>query len=354
MRKLTIAGCFLMLSLTAFAEPMWLNPKVNHENRKSAVADYFAFESEELARKNEKTVSERFLSLEGKWRFNFVKNAYDRPENFFSKSFDDSKWVDFPVPGLLEMNGYGDRIYVNVGYVWKNQFANNPPFVEERNNYVGSYRKTLTVPAGWNGEKVFIHVGSATSNLTVWVNGKYVGYSEDSKMAAEFDITDFLEYGKENLIAMQVMRWCDGSYLEDQDFWRFTGIAREVYLYSRPQSRIEDYRVTTDLDASYRDATLNLNLSAISSDGKTLKALLTDAEGKEITSSKLPIADGKASMSVKIKNPNKWNAEVPYLYTLYLTLLDNDGKTIEVVSQKVGFRSIEIKEIGRASCRERV
>src|SRR5574344_632596 len=194
MRKLTIAGCFLMLSLTAFAEPMWLNLKVNHENRKSAVADYFAFESEELARKNEKTVSERFLSLEGKWRFNFVNNAYDRPENFFSKSFDDSKWVDFPVPGLLEMNGYGDRIYVNVGYVWKNQFANNPPFVEERNNYVGSYRKTLTVPSGWNGEKVFIHVGSATSNLTVWVNGKYVGYSEDSKMAAEFDITDFLEY----------------------------------------------------------------------------------------------------------------------------------------------------------------
>jgi beta-galactosidase len=344
MRKLTIAACFFMLSMTAMAEPMWLNPKVNHENRKNTVADYFAFESEELAGKNEKTVSGRYISLEGKWRFNFVKNANERPENFFSRSFDDSKWVDFPVPGLLEMNGYGDRIYVNVGYAWKNQFATNPPYVEERNNYVGSYRKTLTIPAGWNGEKVFIHVGSATSNLSVWVNGKYVGYSEDSKMAAEFDITNYLEFGKENLIAMQVMRWCDGSYLEDQDFWRFTGIAREVYLYSRPQSRIDDYRVTTDLDESYRDATLNVNLSAISSDGKILRALLKDANGKEVTSNKLFIADGNASMSVKVKNPNKWSAETPYLYTLYLTLLDDDGKTIESISQKVGFRSIEIKD----------
>ncbi len=324
--------------------PEWLDPKVNSVNEKEAVANYFAYETMELAKEQEKNQSGRFMSLEGEWNFNFVENAYERPENFYALNFDDSKWDKFPVPGLFEMNGYGDRIYVNVGYVWRNQFNNNPPFVEERNNYVGSYRKYFTVPQNWNGEKVYIHVGSATSNLKIWVNGKYVGYSEDSKMAAEFDITNYVEFGKPNLIAMQIMRWCDGSYLEDQDFWRFTGIAREVFMYSRPQSRIEDYRVVTELDSEYKNAQLALEADIVNGNNTQLIATLVDAKGKEIFSEKIQVNGANINKKFSVKNPEKWSAEIPNLYTLYLSLLDNNGKVLEVIPQNVGFRSVEIKD----------
>ena len=185
--------------------------------------------------------------------------------------YDDSQWVDFPVPGILEVNGYGDATYRNAGYAWSNQFAPNPPFVEELNNYTGSYRKMVTVPADWKGEKVYLHVGSATSNLMVWVNGKFVGYSEDSKVSAEFDLTKYLKPGQKNLIAMQVMRWCDGSYLEDQDFWKLTGIAREVYLYSRPETQVTDLFLTPDLVNNYQDGTLDVKLETADAKGKTVK-----------------------------------------------------------------------------------
>jgi beta-galactosidase len=325
--------------------PVWLDPKVNQENEERAVANYFAYESVEQAEKADKYSSSRFMSIEGNWRFNFVENANERPENFYAVGYDDSKWDMFPVPGLFEMNGYGDRIYVNVGYVWRNQFDNNPPFVEERNNYVGSYRQNFTIPADWKGEKVYIHIGSATSNLKVWVNGKYVGYSEDSKMAAEFDITDYVEFGKPNLIAMQIMRWCDGSYLEDQDFWRFTGIAREAYLYARPQSRIKDYRVYTNLDSEYKNAKFAIEADIVDSESKYLLAKLVDAEGKVIINDKIELTDSDAHCKeYNVKNPKKWSAEIPYLYTLYLTLADKDGKVLESIPQKVGFRSVEIKD----------
>ena len=202
-----------LIEVTA-QQPVWLDPKVNSVNEKPDVADCFAYENPELAQKGDKYQSSRFMSIEGKWKFNFVKNAYDKPENFFAQDFDDSKWVDFPVPGLFEMNGYGDKIYTNVTYPWNNEYPINPPIVGERDNYVGSYRQSFSIPAAWKGERVYIHVGSATSNLWVWVNGKYVGYSEDSKMEAEFDITDYVKFGEKNLIAMQIMRWCDASYIE--------------------------------------------------------------------------------------------------------------------------------------------
>ena len=232
----------------AAAEPEWKNPAVNQINREARRADFFAFENAGLAKTNDKTKSGRYLSMEGKWRFNFVKDHNLAPANFFSLKFDDSKWVDFPVPGLFEIEGYGDKTYKNVGYSWGTTFNSNPPFIGETNNYTGSYRREFNLPGDWNGQEVYFHVGSATSNLKVWVNGKFVGYSEDSKVAAEFNITKYLKKGK-NLIAMQVMRWCDGSYLEDQDFWRFTGIAREVYLYARPKMHIEDLTVSQDFVA---------------------------------------------------------------------------------------------------------
>ena len=333
----------LALIPLAAQQPVWLDPKVNSENEKPDVADYFAFENAELAAKGEKSQSARFMSIEGDWKFYFVKNAYDKPENFFAEGFDDSEWVDFPVPGLFEMNGYGDRIYTNVSYPWNNEYPINPPIVGERDNYVGSYRQSFTIPADWKGERVYIHVGSATSNLWVWVNGKYVGYSEDSKMEAEFDITDYVKFGEKNLIAMQIMRWCDASYIEDQDFWRFTGIAREVYLYSRPQAHIDDFRVITDLDAKYLNATLDFEASLTGADGKTLNLQLKDADGKVIRGGSETVKNGAVKMSFQVGNPYKWTAETPYLYTLYLTLQEGDD-VLEVVPQKVGFRKVEIRD----------
>ena len=325
-------------------QPVWLDPKVNSENEKPDVADYFAYEDPESALKGQKNLSSRFFSIEGNWKFKFVKNAYDKPEGFFAEGYDDSEWVYFPVPGLFEMNGYGDRIYTNVSYPWNNEYPINPPIVGERDNYVGSYRQSFSIPSAWKGERVFIHVGSATSNLWVWVNGKYVGYSEDSKMEAEFDITDYVKFGEKNLIAMQIMRWCDASYIEDQDFWRFTGIAREVYLYARPESRLDDFRIVTDLDAKYADATLILDASFVNADGKTLGYELIDASGKSVLSGKKTIEGGAVSVSSLVKNPYKWTAETPYLYTLCLTLCESDGKILEVIPQKVGFREVEIRD----------
>jgi len=334
---------FALLSALA-QQPVWLDPKVNSENEKPDVADYFAYESLESAQKGEKNQSSRFMSIEGNWKFNFVKNAYDKPEDFYAEGYDDSEWVDFPVPGLFEMNGYGDKIYTNVTYPWNNEYPINPPFVGERDNYVGSYRQSFTVPAAWKGERVYIHVGSATSNLWVWVNGKYVGYSEDSKMEAEFDITDYVKFGEKNLIAFRIMRWCDASYIEDQDFWRFTGIAREVYLYARPESHVDDYRIITDLDADYKNATLEFSATLANADKMTLNLELKDAKGAVIRGSSQTVSGGAASMSFEIGNPYKWTAETPYLYTLYITLSDESGKVLEVIPQKVGFRKVEIRD----------
>ena len=344
MKRTALLTIFQIALIPVFAQqPVWLDPKVNSENEKPDVADYFAYEDIEQAQRGEKSLSSRFMSIEGNWKFDFVKNAYDKPEKFFAVGYDDSKWVDFPVPGLFEMNGYGDRIYTNVSYPWNNEYPINPPIVGERDNYVGSYRQSFNIPAGWKGERVYIHVGSATSNLWVWVNGKYVGYSEDSKMEAEFDITDYVEFGGSNLIAMQIMRWCDASYIEDQDFWRFTGIAREVYLYSRPQAHVDDFRVVTDLDAKYVNANLDIEASVADAEGKTLGLQLVDAAGKSIWESSQIIKDGGVKVSTMVKNPYKWTAETPYLYTLFMTLSEPDGSVIEVVPQKVGFREVEIR-----------
>jgi len=345
MRRITLSTLFQLMLIPAMAQtPVWLDPNVNSENEKPDVADYFAYENADKAAAADKNQSGRFMSIEGNWKFNFVKNAYDKPVGFEAVGFDDSKWVDFPVPGLFEMNGYGDKIYTNVTYPWNNEYPINPPVVGERDNYVGSYRQSFTIPAAWKGDRIYIHVGSATSNLWVWVNGKYVGYSEDSKMEAEFDITDYVKTGEKNLIAFQIMRWCDASYIEDQDFWRFTGIAREVYLYSRPQAHLDDVRIVTDLDAAYTNATLQFDATFAGADGKTLGLQLKDAQGKDVWSGSLTVKEGAASTSVAVKNPYKWTAETPYLYTLYMTLADQDGSVIEVIPQKVGFRKVEIRD----------
>lgn len=337
-------ACLAVLSAEAQKDkPWWLDPEVNEVNTMAPRAAFFAYETENLAKADQKARSERYLSLEGKWKFNFSKDHDKAPRDFYSLKYDDSQWTDFPVPGILELNGYGDAIYSNNGYPWRTQFRPEPPFVEERNNYTGSYRKMVTVPADWKGERIYLHVGSATSNLMVWVNGKFVGYSEDSKVSAEFDLTKYLTPGKENLIAMQVMRWCDSSYLEDQDFWRFTGIAREVYLYARPQAHIADLFITPDLVNNYQDGTLEVKLNAVGAKGETVMFSLKDKGGKEVAAQTAKVGgNGEVKVNFDIKNPLKWTAETPNLYTLYTTLMD--GKQVaEVVPQRVGFRKVEIK-----------
>ena len=323
MKKLFIAIVCLTASMTYAADktPVWKDPSVNQVNREARRAAFFAFEDADKAKANDKTKSSRYLSMEGKWKFNFVKDHNLAPANFFALKYDDSKWVDFPVPGLFEIEGYGDKIYKNAGYAWCTTFDNNPPYIGETNNYTGSYRRTFELPSDWNGQEVYYHVGSATSNLAVWVNGKYAGYSEDSKVAAEFNITKYLKKGT-NLIAMQVMRWCDGSWLEDQDFWRFTGIAREVYLYARPKAHIEDITVLQD----YVGGKGVLQVDVKAPKGTVVEQQLVDADGKE----------------VDVAQVKPWTAETPNLYNLLITL-KKGGQTLEVVRQRVGFRHIEIK-----------
>ena len=277
-----MAPLFLAASPSMAAdEPEWRNPLVNQQNRELRRANFFAYESVEKARSNQTQASSRYLSMEGLWRFRFVKNHQDAPAGFWALNYDDSGWEDFPVPGLFELNGHGDRIYKNIGYAWATTFTTNPPYIGETENYTGSYRKEFTLPDAWKDQQVLFHVGSATSNLKVWVNGKFVGYSEDSKVAAEFDITKYLKKGK-NLIAMQVMRWCDGSYLEDQDFWRFTGIAREVYLYARPKVHIQDFVVNADLSENFKEGILSGEIRIAGAKGKTVDMQLIDQDGKTI------------------------------------------------------------------------
>ena len=324
---------FMALSMGAQTFQEWKDPRINEVNRAPMHTNYFAYESADMAKKGVKENSANFMSLNGTWKFFWVKDADARPTDFWKAGFNDKGWNDLPVPGLWELHGYGDPIYVNIGYAWRNQFKNNPPYVPTENNHVGSYRKEITIPASWKGKDIMAHFGSATSNMYLWVNGKYVGYSEDSKLEAEFNLTPYLRPGQKNLIAFQIFRWCDGTYLEDQDFFRYSGVGRDCYLYARDKKRIEDIRVTPDLDTEYKNGSLNIALQ-MKGNGK-VNLILKDASGKEIANTLA--TEGKAT--IEVQNPHKWTAETPYLYTLYASLEGSD----EVIPVKVGFRKVELK-----------
>ena len=343
---------FLLLTVFAAAvsaqadgvRPEWCNPQVNQQNREARRANFFAFESEQLARVGDKNRSRRYLSMEGLWRFRFVKNHQEAPKDFYQRSYDDTEWEDFPVPGLFELNGHGDRIYKNIGYAWATTFESNPPYIGETENYTGLYRREFPLPADWSGQQVLFHVGSATSNLKVWVNGRYVGYSEDSKVAAEFDVTKYLKPGK-NLIAMQVMRWCDGSYLEDQDFWRFTGIAREVYLYARPKTYIEDIQILQDWNVEEQRGEIGYTIDVKNPSGVCLEVTLEDRQGRVIfrhDGHRWPYYHHENFM-LDPRDVRPWTAETPNLYDLIIALRKK-GETLQVVRQRLGFRHVEIKD----------
>ncbi|MDR2810059.1 MAG: DUF4981 domain-containing protein [Tannerellaceae bacterium] len=338
-KQLFIISCSVLLVSAATAQKNeWQDPETNAVNRAPMHTHYFAYESAEKAVKGEKTVSDNFLSLNGPWKFNWAPNADQRPTDFFRTDYNDKGWDKLHVPAVWELNGYGDPVYVNVGYAWRNQFVNDPPHFPVENNHVGSYRREITIPAGWNGKDIFAHFGSVTSNIYLWVNGKYVGYSEDSKLEAEFNLTSYLKPGK-NLIAFQVFRWCDGTYLEDQDFFRFSGVGRDCYLYARHKQYIQDIRVTPDLDARYTDGTLHVALQLKGSG--TVDIALTDAKGNNVATSQAKGA-GRLTADLQIANPDKWTAETPNLYTLTATL-KSDNKVWEIIPLKVGFRKIEMK-----------
>lgn len=341
MKKHFITGLFAALAITANAQSFkeWQDPEINAVNRTPMHTNYFAYESTEAAMQGNKEQSSNFMTLNGTWKFNWVENADARPTDFWTIGFNDKSWKHIQVPGMWELNGYGDPIYVNVGYAWREQYKNNPPQVPIINNHVGSYRREITVPANWKGKEIIAHFGSVTSNMYLWVNGKYVGYSEDSKLEAEFNLTPYLKTGQKNLIAFQVFRWCDGTYLEDQDFFRYSGVGRDCYLYARNKKQIADIRVTPDLDAQYQNGSLSINLSMKSSGNVELELL--DANNQLVANQNLK-ASGQIKTTINLDSPQKWTAETPYLYTLRATLKEGN-KILEVIPVKVGFRKIELK-----------
>ena len=339
--KKNILTCYLLLVCTTLSSQTfneWKDPVVNEVNRSPMHTSYFAYQNEHSALKGCKEASQNFMSLNGIWKFLWVKDADKRPMNFYKISYDDKSWDNMQVPGLWALNGYGDPVYVNYGYPWRNQFAGEPPAIPVADNQVGSYRKEIIIPADWKGKEIFAHFGAVSSNMYLWVNGQFVGYSEDSKLEAEFNLSRYLKPGK-NLIAFQVFRWCDGSYLEDQDFLRLAGVGRDCYLYVRNKKYIQDIRVTPDLDAQYLNATLHVAMNL--KGGGTVDLKLLDPLGKEIVATSVK-GTGQIQTRMEVANPGKWSAENPILYTLIATLKDR-GDVVEVIPVNVGFRKIELK-----------
>ncbi|MBN1845345.1 MAG: DUF4981 domain-containing protein [Sedimentisphaerales bacterium] len=355
-------SCLFVSSPAAAAETRdWEDPQVIGINKEPPHCTLMPYSDTAEAIQANRAGSDWAQSLNGDWKFHWVNHFEKRPRDFFAPRFDDSGWDRIPVPSNWQMHGYGTPIYTNVTY----PFAKNPPSVTttppstytayEDRNPVGSYRYEFTVPAEWNDREVFIHFDGVESAFYLWINGELVGYSEGSRTPAEFQITKVLKPGA-NLLAAEVYRWSDGSYLEDQDFWRLSGIYRDVYLYAVPKLHIRDFFVKTELDDQFRDAVLRVetivkNYGAVPAGDVALTGTLFDEQGKKIVDLPLqkPVESVPASaeqqylLEAKLANPRKWSAEKPNLYTLVLTLADRRGRVQETVSCRVGFRRIEIK-----------
>ena len=326
MKKLitVILALCAILSLQARKLEPWQDPNVFAENRLPMRATFT-------------TDQQQTLSLNGRWRFRGSPSVESRLKGFEAVNYNDASWQEMPVPGLWQLNGFGDPVYVNIGYAWKDLAPNTPPIVPEKGNYVGQYRRVFDLDAAWEGKPVYLCIGSATSNVRVWINGKMVGYSEDSKLEARFDVTKYVRPGQ-NVIAMEIFRWCDGSYLEDQDFWRLSGIARGMYLYTREKSRLEDVHILADADG-------NLTVQAeVTSGIATVKGSLADASGAQVAAFSAPVKKGRAHVREIVNGVQLWSAEIPYLYTLKLSACNGAGEVVESTSLNVGFRTVEMKD----------
>lgn len=347
LKKISVIA-FAATMLTVSAAEDWENPAKFAEGRLPHRATAYPYPTAAEALKGDFKASIWYESLNGKWKFNYSAKPSERPKDFYLTGYDVSSWGDINVPGNWEMQGYGTPIYVNVGFGFLNR---NPPFTTHDDNPVGSYKRTFDIPASWDGRKVFLHFGGSTSGMYVWVNGKKVGYVQSTKNPAEFDITPYIHQGK-NDIACEVYRWTDGTYLEDQDFWRLSGLERDVYLYSTADQRIGDFFARAGLDSGYKNGTLDLDVDLLNyASGNApvnVNAELFDAAGKKVWSATAKsdvVSNGEKTVNFKgsVRNVAKWSAEIPNLYTLVITLADKSGKTIESTSARVGFRSVEIK-----------
>jgi len=301
----------LIAALFVAASPFWQDPNVNSAER--------------LPMATSETDSYPRQSLEGEWGFKMYDSPKECSDEFYKLDFDCTDWGTMPVPGMWELNGCGDPVYLNTGYAWRGHYENKPPLVPEKDNHVGQYRRSFKIDPSWEGKRIILTVGSATSNIRIWVNGHEAGYSEDSKLEASFDITRFINFSKENLFAFEIFRWCDGTYMEDQDFWRLSGIAREVYLTAKPEKRIENIKVVGDMYGNYK-----------------ITANAKDKASAEYYMSGPSLPETKINLNGRIDKPALWSAETPNLYTVKAVWKDESGKS-QWASVNFGFRSVEIK-----------
>lgn len=338
--KATAVALFSLVCATVNAQTWteWRDLKVNEVNRMPMHAAYYKYETPSLVITSDPSERAGIVSLHGNWKFSWVENADQRPTDFYRTDLDDSSWGTMPVPGMWELNGFGDPVYLNVGFAWRGHFKNNPPEAPVKDNHVGSYRREIEVPESWQGKQVIAHFGSVTSCIYLYVNGSFVGYSEDSKAATEFDITPYVKAGK-NLIAFQVFRWCDGSYCEDQDFWRLSGVARDSYLYARDKDiHFDDLRVTADLVNNFRDG--QLTIDAQTTGDVDIVYTLRNDEGRQVGT-----MNGNV---ITVEEVQPWSAETPVLYTLTAKLCrkgnrHEPGEEMETITERIGFRHVEIK-----------
>ena len=319
--SLAFLAAFLPLAAQTKMEP-WQDPNVFEENRLPMRATFV-------------TAQQQTLSLNGLWKFYFNPTVEGRLKGFEAVGFDDTAWDEIPVPGLWDLNGYCDPMYLNVGYPWRGHYENNPPYPATEHNYVGQYRRTFSIDKSWIGKQIILNIGSATSNVRVWVNGKMVGYSEDSKLEARFDLTKYVHAG-ENTIALEIFRWCDGTYLEDQDFWRFSGIARGVEIYTREKERIEDVHVT-----GWADGRLKARVE-VTKGIRLVDLEVIDANGRGVLAvDGIKVVNGVAEIETEVLNPALWSAEDPNLYTLTVRA-DTRKEAVDFTEIPFGFRTVEV------------
>ncbi|WP_407486520.1 glycoside hydrolase family 2 TIM barrel-domain containing protein [Elizabethkingia anophelis] len=332
------------------SESYMSDPTVNAVNREPMRASYFAYSSANEAKENNPWKVSNYQSLNGAWKFNWADAPAKKPKDFWKTDYNDSQWQSLNIPAVWELNGYGTPIYVNQRYEFDYLMKPNPPHVPQDYNPVGSYRREISVDKNWNGKDIYIQFGAVRSCMYLWVNGQWVGYSEDSKLPAEFNITKYIKPGQKNVIAFQLYRWSDGTYMECQDMWRLSGVTRDTWLYAREPVHIRDLQITGDLDKSYKNGILNVDLNLshhknIPLKGYSASIELKDQQGKTVGATKIPVENPAALKNIRIpvNRPELWSAEIPNLYTVLVSLQDASGKVLEVIPQKTGFRKVEIK-----------
>ncbi|MET0320582.1 MAG: glycoside hydrolase family 2 TIM barrel-domain containing protein [Duganella sp.] len=339
---LALAGWSSSHAVAAAAAPTeWQNPEVVAVNREPMKATFFNFESREQALAGDMAKSKYYLSLDGAWRFAYSKNPNDRPRDFYRNNYDTSGWKTIQVPGMIQAQGFGTPIFTNVDY----PFPLDEPHIPDAVNEVGSYRRDFVVPADWDGRDVLLHVGAAGAAYYIWVNGEKVGYSEDSKLPSEFKLNQYLKPGKNN-VSIEVYRWADASYLEDQDFWRLSGIERSVYLYAEPKAHLRDYTVTALLDKStYTNGQFGLKAELAGAPAAG-EIAVTIFDGEQPVLARSARIDRQATVSVDgvIPTVKPWSAETPNLYRMLIEYKDGDGKLVSATSRRIGFRTVEVAD----------